>query len=383
MERKIKGGFMNTDKIGSLEAISLVIIVMISHIILSLPNEILTSTLSAAPLNVIYITSLVLIFYIIACKLFKPFHNKDILDVAEYVGGSIFRKIVSYIYIAHLIFISGILILSFADTIKTIYLQSMPTELICLVFILIAVLANQFGFKSVSRTNAIFMPFILITVLIIFLSLFTDFVPQRIFPILGYGGKETFLTGATNIFAFGEIILLFLIRPNLKDTKQAKKVGIISILLSGSFLFITVLALLLLFPFITGGEGALSIYMITRSIKFGKFFQRADALFILIWALTFFSYLSVAMSYTLKIAKKNTKNTKNSPSLYVIAILLFIVTLIPQNISQIRFAENIIYKYSSIIVVFGLSFVILLLGYLKKRKLRGIVEINQEVKDES
>ena len=374
---------MNTDKIGSLEAISLVIIVMISHIILSLPNEILTSTLSAAPLNVIYIASLVLIFYIIACKLFKPFHNKDILDVAEYVGGSIFRKIVSYIYIAHLIFISGILILSFADTIKTIYLQSMPTELICLVFILIAVLANQFGFKSVSRTNAIFMPFILITVLIIFLSLFTDFVPQRIFPILGYGGKETFLTGATNIFAFGEIILLFLIRPNLKDTKQAKKVGIISILLSGSFLFITVLALLLLFPFITGGEGALSIYMITRSIKFGKFFQRADALFILIWALTFFSYLSVAMSYTLKIAKKNTKNTKNSPSLYVIAILLFIVTLIPQNISQIKFAENIIYKYSSIIVVFGLSFVILLLGYLKKRKLKGIVEINQEVKDES
>ena len=89
------------------------------------------------------------------------------------------------------------------------------------------------------------------------------------------------------------------------------------------------------------------------------------------------------MSYTLKIAKKYTKNTKNSPSLYVIAILLFIVTLIPQNISQIKFAENIIYKYSSIIVVFGLSFVILLLGYLKKRKLKGIVEINQEVKDES
>ena len=354
---------MNTDKIGNLEAISLVIVVMICHIILSLPNGILKDTLSAAPLNVIYITTMVLIFYIVACKLFKPFHNQDILDVAEYVGGSIFRKIVSAIYILHLIFITGILILSFADTLKTIYLQNMPTELICLLFILIALLANQFGFKSVSRTNAILMPFILVTVLIIFLSLFTDFVPQRIFPVLGYGVNETFISGATNIFAFGEILLLFLIRPNLKDTNNAKKVGISSIILSGLFF-------------------TLSIYMITRSIQFGKFFQRADALFILIWALTFFSYTSVAMSYTLKIAKKNTKTTKNSPMLYIIAILLFVVTLIPQNISQIRFAENFIYKYSSIIIVFGLSFVILLLGYLKKKRQKGIVEIN-EVKNES
>ena len=208
---------MNTEKLGNFEAISLVIIVMISHIILNLPNEILTSTLSAAPLNVIYISSIVLIFFIVLDKFFTPFHNKDIIDVAEYVGGSLLKKITSIIYTIHSIFISGILILSFVDTLKTIYLQNMPTELICLLFILVAILANQFGFKSVSRTNAILMPFILITIVVIFLSLFTDFVPQRIFPILGYGVNETFVSGASNIFAFGELILLFLIRPNLHN----------------------------------------------------------------------------------------------------------------------------------------------------------------------
>ena len=373
---------MNTDKIGISEAISLVIIVMISHLILNLPNEILTSSLSSAPLNVIYITAIVLIFYIIIGKLFKPFHNQDILDVSEYVGGNILKNIISFIYIIHLIFISGILILSFADTLKTVYLNDMPTELICLVFILIATLANQFGFKSVSRTNAILMPFILITILIIFLSLFTDFVPQRVFPILGKGINETFISGISNIFAFGELIILFLIRPNLKNVKQSNKVGIISILLSGLFLFITVVALLLSFPFITGGEGVLSIYMITRTIQFGKFFQRVDALFILIWALTFFSYLSVIMSYTLKIVKKNIKTSKSSPLIYLIALGIFIVTLIPQNISQIRFAENVIYKYSSLFIIFILSFVILILGYLKKKKKKGIIEI-QEVDNES
>lgn len=375
---------MNTEKLGNFEAISLVIIVMISHIILNLPNEILTSTLSAAPLNVIYISSIVLIFFIVLDKFFTPFHNKDIIDVAEYVGGSLLKKITSIIYTIHSIFISGILILSFVDTIKTIYLQNMPTELICLLFILVAILANQFGFKSVSRTNAILMPFILITIVVIFLSLFTDFVPQRIFPILGYGVNETFVSGASNIFAFGELILLFLIRPNLHNSKQAKKVGIISILLSSLFLFLSVLALLLLFPYITGGEGVLSIYMITRSIQFEKLFQRVDALFILIWALTFFSYLSVVISYTLKLNKKATSTNKNSPIVYLIGLAIFIVTLIPQNISQIRFAENVIYKYFSLFIVFILSSTILILGYLKKKKEQGIVKITSEVKkDES
>ena len=53
---------------------------------------------------------------------------------------------------------------------------------------------------------------------------------------------------------------------------------------------------------------------------------------------------------------------------------VFIVTLIPQNIAQIRFAENDIYKYVCLIIVFGMSFVILLLGYLKKNK-KGMVLI--------
>ena len=67
---------MNNDKIGTLEAISLVIIVIISHLILNLPNELLSSTLSAATLNVIYITGIVLLLFLFATKLFKPFKIK-------------------------------------------------------------------------------------------------------------------------------------------------------------------------------------------------------------------------------------------------------------------------------------------------------------------
>ena len=365
---------MNNNKIGFVESVSLTLIVIISHILLNLPNEILGSTASSGPLNVIYISVLAVIVFLIFNKLFSPFKGKDILDVAEFVGGNILKKVVSIIYTLYIIFIAGILLLNFANTLKTIYLQDMPTELICLVFILIALIANQFGFKSVTITNAIILPFINVAILIIFFALFSRFVPERFFPLLGYGANNTFVLGLTNIFAFGEILLLFLMRSNYNDPNDSKKIGLTSIIFSGILLFLSITSLLLIFPFATGGEGILSIYMITRSIQFGTFFQRVDAFFILIWVLTFFSYISVLLAFALKITNKNTKTEKSNVPAFLIGLGIFIVTLIPQNIAQIRFAENVIYKYSCLIIVFGMSFVIMLLGYLKKRK-KGLVNI--------
>ena len=365
---------MNNNRIGFVESISLTLIVIISHILLNLPNEILGSTASSGPLNVIYITILAVILFLVFNKLFSPFQGKDILDVAEFVGGNILKKVVSIIYTLYFIFVCGILLLNFANTLKTVYLQDMPTSLICLVFILIALIANQFGFKNVSRINAIILPFIVVAILIIFFALSVRFVPERFFPVLGYGVNNTFILGATNVFAFGEIILLLLMRSSYKDPKDVKRNGLTSVILSGIILFLSVTSLILIFPFATGGEGILSIYMITRSIQFGTFFQRIDAFFILIWVLTFFSYLSVVFAFILRITNKNLRMQKSNIPTFIIGLGVFIVTLIPQNIAQIRFAENVIYKYACLIIVFGMSFVILLLGYFKKNK-KGMVLI--------
>ena len=365
---------MNNNRIGFVESISLTLIVIISHILLNLPNEILGSTASSGPLNVIYITILAIILFLVFNKLFSPFQGKDILDVAEFVGGNILKKVVSIIYTLYFIFVCGILLLNFANTLKTVYLQDMPTSLICLVFILIALIANQFGFKNVSRINAIILPFIVVAILIIFFALSVRFVPERFFPVLGYGVNNTFVLGATNVFAFGEIILLLLLGSSYYDPTGVKRNGLTSVISSGIILFLSVTSLILIFPFATGGEGILSIYMITRSIQFGTFFQRVDAFFILIWVLTFFSYLSVVFAFVLRITNKNLRMQKSNIPTFIIGLGVFIVTLIPQNIAQIRFAENVIYKYACLIIVFGMSFVILLLGYLKKNK-KGMVLI--------
>ena len=206
---------MNTDKLNIIEATFLVVIVTLSHIILNLPNAILRSTGSASIINVIYISFLTIVFFLILNKLFEPFSGKDILDVAEYVGKKPLQIITSIVYSLYLIFVSGILILNFSELLRLIYFQNAATPLIVSIFILVAVIANKLGFKNIVKANTLVIFVILITVVVIFIASLDKVEFQRIFPIMGFGVKETFIAGSLNVFSFGGLLFLYLIRPNL------------------------------------------------------------------------------------------------------------------------------------------------------------------------
>ena len=223
---------MNNEKLNTIEATFLVVIVTLTHIILNLPNSILKQSGSASIINVIYISVLTLVFFLILNKLFSPFAGKDIIDVSEYVGGKPLKVITNIIYSVYLIFVSGVLILNFSELLRLIYFQNAWTPILVLIFITAAVIVNKIGFKNIVKANTLIVFVVLITVVVIFAASLDKVEFQRVFPILGYGVNETFITGALNIFSFGGLIFLYLIRPNLKEQKKYKKVGIISIILS-------------------------------------------------------------------------------------------------------------------------------------------------------
>lgn len=283
-------------------------------------------------------------------------------------GGPVLKAITSIIFTVYLIFVSSILMANFSEFLHVVYFHSSPTWIITLIFVITAIIANKLGFRSLIKVNTLIVPIVLITELVVFLGGLGKIEFQRALPILGYGFGQTFISGFSNIFAFGGLIYLYLIRPNLKNNVNYKKVGIISISLSGLFLLLSVASLLFLFPFLINGVNTLSVYMSTRIIEFGTFFERTDALFIFVWLFAFISYLCVIIAYISKINQKNC-NVKNlSIFIYLTGLLILAVSLIPSNTSVIRFAETVLYKNAALFIVFGYSFIILIIGYLKKKK---------------
>jgi len=355
-------------KINKFEAIALIVMITVNQIILNLPSTIILNTGSSAWINIIVISTLAIFFCLIICKLFKPFLSNDIIDISEYLGGRFFKIIVGILYVSFFVLISALFLRYFSNNIKQIYFEKSPIVFLLLLFLIPISFTAKLGIKSIARVNLILTPIVLLSMLIIFISTAKLFIPQNIFPILGFGVNKTFLTGLTNIYSFTSFAYIYFLIPLLKNPEDFKKISILSIVISAINLFLGAICLIMIFPFIPFSDEMLSIYLVARLIEFGKFLQRVDAVFILIWILSLFSFLSVNVSFINKILKKLLCLKNYREMSFSVCALIFSISLLFANISNIKFTQTVLLKYFTIALVFIFSLIILILANLKFKK---------------
>lgn len=186
---------MKEKNIGTIQAAAVIITVMISHIILNMPNHLIANTGSSTILNLFYIFAISLAVFYLASKIFEHFPKSDMIDICEYTGGRFLKNIFCIATCAYFLTIAGFIIRTFAESLVLIYFPNIDLEIVILVFIAITAIMNLFGFKAISRVALITLPIILISMIVIFVSSSSHFIPQRALPLLGYGMSETFFSG--------------------------------------------------------------------------------------------------------------------------------------------------------------------------------------------
>ena len=190
----------------------------------------------------------------------------------------------------------------------------------------------------------------------------------NLFPLLGYGINETFLIGTSNIAVFSIFGFLYFLPPFLKEYNDFKKISIIATVISGVYLILTSTLLLVVFPYITHSNELMSNYLLARLVQYGDFIQRIDAIFIFVWILATLTYLSTAFFFILTIFKKLTGIKREDEIAPSIAISVLAIALLLQRSVNIEFIEQYVYKFFVLILIFGVSFLILLLSYIKQKR---------------
>lgn len=357
---------MQNEKIGFGEALCILLIVTLSHLILTLPKSIIESQGSSSILNVIYISVLALLVVFILSKLYKNFKGQDILDISSFVFGKPFKFILGIVFIIYYMFIASLLIRNTSENIKTMYFQDTPIPYITLFLLLAAGFINKMGPKTVIKCNLIIVPSIILLLTLLFLISSNNLVFERIFPVFGYGIKNLFINGSGNLYAFSSISFLFFIMPLLKNYNRFSKISFWYVALSSLFIFLTITALSLIFPLEIASGSNIPIYLQMRQITIGDFIQRTDAFFVLIWILTILSYLSIMLAFILLIFKKITNISNQTAVSNCFLTILLGVSLLYTNIVQIRSLQGTVYKYVVLILVFGISTLILISGNIKR-----------------
>ena len=340
-------------KIGSIEAIFLVLTITVNHIITNLPKALIAQTGTATLLNIVFLTIIVLGIVFLISKLLRHFPNQDIVDIAEFLGGKVLKNIIGILFIVYFFIASSTFLRSFCENIKIIYFSRTPVIILTLLFLAGIIICNRHGLHSIVRANLIILPIVLFSIVFIFFANIENFTVQRALPLLGNGINATFCSGISNIFAFSGLIILYFLPPHLQDNKQFKTVAITSMILSSIWLLFSIATLLFIFPFTVTSEEIMPLYLAGRFIEFGRFFQRLDAIFLMTWIVSITSYLSIVVAMIVNTFKKLTNFKYSYIAIYISAIIILILSLLPQNYNQIHFLETTIYKYMVLIMTFG------------------------------
>lgn len=356
---------MEIKQISNFQAIALILIIVTNHLILGTPRTLIAETGTGTILNMIYVFILALLLVFIITKLFCNFNGKDIIDISEFLGGKVLKVIVGIVFIIYFLVILSTTVRVIVQDLEIIYFQNISVYVLTLAILASIVFVYKYGSSAVVKCNSIIAPIVGIAILIIAFSNVQDFSLDRLFPILGFGAKETFITGASNIFAYSGLAILYFIMPMLKDSKNFKKVSIVSTILVGILIVGSVSSLVLSFPFIENINEISSLYVESRDISYWQVFQRIDGLFVFSWILALLSYISVVLFIIVVIFRKLTNAKKEFPVVLAFATITYVTTLIPNNIAMIRFLEDIVFKYTNIIVAIFLSLIILIFANIK------------------
>ena len=362
---------MSVYKIGLVEAITLILIVTVNRLAISIPQAILLSCGSSAILNILYVSLIAIFLTYIIVTLFKRFPNSDIIDVSDFLGGKFLKNLVGIILFLYIVTVLSFLLRDFIEILHVLYYTDTPIIYLLAFFIVVCIIANLLGSKSIIKTNVVLCIIMTVGLLVAFSSVIPNLTIQRIFPILGYGSYTTFFSGLTNILAFNGLSILYLVPPLLNNKKDFKKASMIAVCISAILIILATSSMLLAFSFSTNIEKISPLYTLLSNNEFGKYFQHPESLFVFTWILSFMSYINISCMLLVQISKKLTNVKNANPFILPVCIIIIVLTLLSRNIIQAREFGNFLSKYFGTPLTFIVFPIIMILANLKYKKLKG------------
>jgi spore germination protein (amino acid permease) len=352
----------NKIQFGNWEAIALLINIMCTQILLNNPRILAEQAGTAAWLLALYIAIVALVAFFIISLLYKPFEGKDILDVSQYALGNIGRAIVGLILIVYLLTATSNFLRQFSENIKTIDLVTSPLSFVEMFFVVGMVVGAYFGIEAIVRFHAIAVPIIAVGITIIYIALFPAIDYTNILPILGTGAYNIFGSGFFKLSIYSGLSLLFFIVPYIKSHENFKKIGYTAIGISAYFFVFSAFIFLAVRSYPTAIENFLPIYQISRMIHYGRFFERIESFFLIMWVTAALLYMTAAFYFAIFIFKKIFNLQYYRPLIVSFAIITFSTSFMPANLMEAIKFESEFFRNFAWIVTFVITILVLVIA---------------------
>lgn len=353
----------SNDGFGSWEATCILINMVFVQAILYFPKEAADFSGSAGWMIPIGITIVAYIYFAIVTGFYRYSGSMDLLEISQRAAGRIMKIIVGLLTALLLIFLEASLLSKYAHSLKTISLDKSPLSYVLLFFLIGMVAAAYYGIEAVARISAFIVPVCIIGFLLITIGVIPEFNTDNLFPILGKG-VDSIINGSTlSLRVFSPLLLVFFMIPFFKR-RNLKRVGYLSITISGIVTLWSTLAFFLTFPYEMAVDKKIPVYQMARLIEFGNYIQRVESVFVLVFSLSSILYMGALFAFITYIIAKTLDLERYRPIILPTAVIIYCLTFIIK-----RFSLNLLVsQLTNILWILALllPIIVLIIGSIKK-----------------
>ncbi|MGI6492929.1 MAG: GerAB/ArcD/ProY family transporter [Pelotomaculum sp.] len=254
-----------------------------STVILSVPTVIAAHARQDAWLSVILATGAGLLMARLVTTLGLRFPDRTIFEYPAEILGRWPGKLVSCLYIFWLIHINAGVVRQFGEFLVAGFLPDTPLIVFTLALVAVAAYAVRNGLEVFTRTNEIFFSLIILFLIISMLLTIKDVALHRLLPV-GDAGVISIAKGAVVPAAwFGEIVTITALIPYLTRPRDAHRVAVGGVLVSGIVLLLVVIdAIILVGPDILDAINYSGLQKY-RVVDIAGFLGRLEALVMVNW----------------------------------------------------------------------------------------------------
>lgn len=311
-----------------------------------------------------------LLSYLLLYAVYKVSFVNNFRELPEILNnnfGKVLGRIIAIIFMLYSLIPICVGMRIFIEVVKMYLLDKTPTEFLIIITILTGTYLIRGGLNSLIRFNEIsfWMMFIPLTVVFIFCLSEADFT--NLLPILNHKPEDYIKALQTGIYSFAGYEIAYFLFPLMQDKKVIKASLKKSMIFITIFYVITIILCIAVFTK-TGLQKILwpTITMIKSINIEGSFIERWEGVVMALWIIFYFTTFVNSYYFSNKILDSvlNIKDIKIT-TLFS-APVIYILTLYPQDISDVYNMLTGIIPYLFLINMIILPVVLLLISSTKK-----------------
>lgn len=359
--------FSKNDKISIRQLEILLILDLFSTAVLILPRNAAEVANQDGWIALIGGTFLAFFYGYLITRIVKRFPKDTFVEYSSKILSKPIGVFLSIIFSLKLTFTVSLELRIFGELVKQVLLPRTPIEIIIASMLLICSYLVRKGYECRGRLGEILFFIVLIPIIFIFIFVLPDTDFGNLKPVFTTSLPQILKGSYYLSFTYVSIELLLMVGPLINYPQKIGRVSFNSIFLVGILNIISVIISIGVFGVVGTQNQIWPVMVLMQVVEIpGAFIERQEALMMIFWVLSVFSFISAGLYFISLIITRIIKAEEQRFLVLPLVPIIYFVSLLPDNIVETANWVLFIRNYFRILFLFPIPLILLVVARLRK-----------------